>query len=300
MRRVRTSSRILWLAAALFMSCSAAMAEHPIEVQRLAARGDYLKALSTYDAIPQRKRTSYSTIAAARSAWALGLTKRASEEFDRALSEDSLEPVDKGRVLLSRAIIEYQEGRHPTAVLFAERSSRELQEPSVLRAKVWLLWGQALNKMDAYPVAEEKLARALEEASVEDLGTIHYEIGLVKEALGKIQEAREHFEKVPLEHEKTPLAMRHLATLSLQDGKYEDAMFWLEKGRKDFRDNFLDSWVDYAQIEAAIGLDNVDKVRSIRAEAEKQYPPSDKWFSLLEAAAEGYEWKRAGGEGQPG
>ncbi len=282
------------------MFCTTAGAEHPIEVQRLAASGDYLKALSAYEAIPQRRRTSYSTIAAARSAWALGLTARASEEFDRVLSEDTLEPVDKGRVLLSRAIIEYQERRYPTAALFAERSSRELQEPTVLRAKVWLLWGQALNKMDAYPAAEEKLAKALEESSIEDLGTIHYETGLVKEALGKIQEAREHFEKVPLEHEKTPLAMRHLATLALQDGKYADALFWLEKGRKDFRDNFLDSWVDYAQVQAAIGLNNVDKVRSIRAEAQKQFPPSDKWFSLLEAAAEGYEWKRAGGEDRQG
>jgi len=275
-------------------------AEHPIDVQRLTAKGEHLKALSTYDALPDRKKTTYSTIAAARSAWALGLNKRAIEGFDRALQDEALEKVDRGRVLLSRGIIEYQEARYATAALYADRASQELLEPTILRAKVWLLWGQALQKMNAAAQAEEKLVKALEEASDEDLSEVHYTFGLVEQALGKNKEAREHFEKIPLEHEKTPLAMRNLATIALQDKRYSDALFWLEKGRKDFRDSFLDSWVDYTQLQAAIGMDDVEKVRSIREEASKQYPPSDKWFALLEAAAEGYEWKRSGEQGKKG
>lgn len=276
------------------------LAQHPIDVQRLTAEGEYLKALSVYDALPDRRKTTYAIISAGRSAWALGLYNRAIGEFEKALQDETLEKVDRARILLSRGIIEFQEDRYPTAALFADRASQELDQPSILRAKVWLLWGQALQKMNAAAPAEEKLKKALEEASDEDLGEVHYSFGLAEEALGKNKEAKDHFERVPLDHEKTPLAIRHLASISIQDGRYSDALFWLEKGRKDFRDSFLDSWVDYTQVQAAIGLNDVERVRSIRIDAGKQYPPSDKWYNLLEAAAESFEWKRVDGRGKKG
>ena len=293
---------MLGLAAWAAWLCPAqwAAAEHPIEVQRLAAKGEYMKALVAYDAMPERRRTSQSAIAAGRSAWALGLNSRAIETFEDVLQDETLSNIDRGRTLLSRAIIEFQESRYSTSVLYAERAARQLESPSVLRAKVWLLWGQGLSRMNSWVPAEEKFEKALVEASSEDLGMVHFELGVVEEALGKNQEAKEHFEKVPLEHEKTPLAIRHLAMLALGESRFDEALFWLEKGRKDYRDSFLDSWVDYARVEAAIGLNDADKVRTVRVEAAKQYPPSDKWFNLLEAAAEGFEWKRLVGEGAQG
>lgn len=295
-----TAPVVYMLLASVFVLANRAGAEHPIDVQRLAAKGDYMKALSTYDSMPERRRTTYSSIAAARSAWALGLTNRAVEEFERVLQDNSVSKVDRGRVLLSRGIIEFQEGRYPTAAVFADRSARELEQPSSLRAKVWLLWGQSLMRMASWAPAEEKALKALEEGSDEDLGEIHYTIGVVQQMLGRNTEARQHFEKVPLEHERTPLAIRNLAEIALEDGRYEDVLFWLDKGRKDYSDNFLDSWVDYTAVEAAIGMDDVEKVRSVRAEAARQFPPSDKWFNLIEAAAEGYEWKRLALQGKEG
>lgn len=268
-----------------------AFGQHPIEVQRLAAKGEYFKALSTYDSLPDRRKTADTLIAAGRSAWALGLSQRAIEEFDKALQDETLDKVLRGRVLLSRGIIEYQEGRYQIAVLYAERSNEALSEPSPLRAKVWLLWGQALSKLGSWAIAEVKLQKGLDEAADEDVPEVHYFLGVAKYSLGKNKEAKEHFERVPLENERTPLAIRNLASIALEEGQFEEAIFWLEKGKKDFRDSFLDSWVDYAAMQAAIGKNDLEKVREIRANAQKQYPPSDKWYALLDAAAEIYEWK---------
>jgi len=284
------------LALLIFSMVSAvsALAQHPIDVERLAAKGEYMKALLAYDALPERRHTPESAIAAGRSAWALGLTKRATEEFDKALQSQKLDSPSSARVLLSKGIIEYQEGRFPTAVLYAERAAAIVAQPTPLRAKILLLWGQALSRMSHYVQAEGKITQALEEASDEDLPEVNYMLGTVRAALGKNDEARQNFEKIPLEHERTSEAIRQLAVLSLQTAHFEDAIFWLEKGKKDFHDSFLDSWVDYVELQAAIGLDDVEKVRAVRTQAATEYPPSDKWFNLLEAAAEAYEWKKAG------
>ena len=276
------------------VSASSAFAQHPIDVERLAAKGDYMKALLAYDALPDRRHTVESAIAAGRSAWALGLTKRAVEEFDKALQSDKLDPSSKARVLLSKGIIEFQEGRYPTAVLYADRAAANIAQPTPLRAKVLLLWGQALSRMNQYAQAEGKISQALEEASDEDLPEINYMLGTVQSALGKNEDARRCFERIPLEHERTSEAIRQLAVLSLQTAHFEDAIFWIEKGKKDFHDNFLDSWVDYVELQAAIGMDDIAKVRAVRAQASTEYPPSDKWLNLLDAAAEAYEWKKAG------
>lgn len=274
-----------------------AAAQHPVEVQRLAASGDYFVALTTFEKMPRRVATTQSIMSAARSAWALGLSSRALDEFDRALRDEKLGGEDRARIHLSKGIIEFQEGRFQVAALHSEKcidtlNSLESAGPNPLRAKAYLLWGDSLVHLNSLGQAEQKYMQALDDAAEDDKPQINFALGKCRVQLGKYEQARENFESIPVSHELTPESIRNLAGIALDTGKITAATFWLQKGRAEYPDNFLDSWVDYALLKAAISENDPQAVREIRTASTKKYPPSDQWLILLQAAAEAYEWSQ--------
>ncbi len=283
---------IIWtmIGMVALFATSEAVAQHPIEIERSTAQGDYLQALVAFDKLPSRRATSTSVIAAGKSAWALGLDERAIKEFDKALRDPSLNDVQRGRILLSRGVIEFQEERSQVAALYAEKAVQALVEPSPLRAQAWSLWGDSLAKQNAWGSAEEKYSNAQKETAGDGVIDAHFKLGRCQMHLGKLEEARVNFENVPLQHEHAPAAIRNLALVALEQKRYTQATFWLEQGRQYFADDFLDSWVDYALVVAAANSHDREKVVSIRDAAIKKYPPSDYWFTLLNSAAEAYLW----------
>ncbi|MFO0416902.1 MAG: tetratricopeptide repeat protein, partial [Pseudomonadota bacterium] len=143
---------------------SSALADHPIDVQRLSSEGEHFKALTLYDVLPDRRLGEDTHIAAAKSAWALGLARQAADIFDAVLRDNSLGQDDRARLTLSRGVIEYQEGRYQEAALFAEKAASLIPQGAPLRGRALLLWGQSLVRDKAYATAEEKLTMALNEA----------------------------------------------------------------------------------------------------------------------------------------
>ena len=99
----------------------------------------------------------------------------------------------------------------------------------------------------------------------------------------------------PLSHERASSAVRYLAGIALDQKNFKDAGFWLARGQEEYGERFLDSWVDYALTQVAINEKNSDKVRTIRTAAAAKYPPSDPWVTMLNAAAEAFEWSQAKG-----
>ena len=283
--------RLILILSLMLIAPASLHAQHPIDIQRLAAQGEYLSSLIEYAKIPKRRITSEAMIAAARSAWGLSLPARAIEEYELALRDEKLAPEERARIYLSRAIIEYQEERYQTAVLYAERSAGLIATAGPLRAKAWFVWAQSLDQMALYGAAEEKYLKAIEEGELDDKGEMYYRIGVCQMRLGKKDQARISFEKVPLRHERTAATIRQLAEVSLESGNYQEAAFWLNKGRNEYPDSFLDSWVDYALMKAAIAQDKTAHVNEVLEDAGKRYPPSDPWFSLLRAAAAAYQWR---------
>ena len=274
------------------MLSSSALAQHSIDVQRSAAEGSFFEALRLYEKMSKRKATVEAQIAAGNAAWGLGLPERAVREYDSALRSKELSAEERARVFLSRGILEYQEGRFQVAVLFAEKTIGKLPGPSPLRSKAWLLWGESLSRLGSYGAAESKYLKALEEAKAEELPDIHYLLGKAQLRLGKTKEAQENFEKIPLHHERTPHAIRELAALAIESQSYEHAAFWLAKGRQDYPNRFLDSWVDFALVQVAIHKDDRKEVERLQEKATKKYPPSDHWLTLLNAAVDVFRWKR--------
>lgn len=269
-----------------------AKAQHPAEVQRAVADGDFFKALSIFNKMPKRKASIDAYIAAARSAWALSLPMLASQYYDRALQDSGLNDELRARAYLSRGVIEFQEGRYEAARLFAERAVNALPDISALRSKAWLLWADSLTRLEWQAAAEEKYINALDEADPDERAEVHFALGSCEARLGKLAEARSNFEQIPLNDERAPEAIRSLAHIALQQKDFKQAAMWLEKARADYPDKFIDSWVDYTLMEAAVQSGDALKVAAIRTAAAQRFTESDHWLTLLNASAELFESRK--------
>jgi tetratricopeptide (TPR) repeat protein len=282
---------VVVLASFLALS-SVASAEHPVDVQRLSAEGEHFKALEIYEMLPDRRLGDDTHIAAAKSAWALGLTKKAAELFDSVLRGSSVDNEERARLTLSRGIIELQEGRYQEAALFAEKATCYLPEKSPLRGRALLLWGQGLFRAQAYATSEEKFWRALAESAPEDRPDVSLSLGMAQLKLGKLNDAERALKAIPTDHPNAPEAIRLLAELSLQSGKGDRARFWIDKGRSDYAESFLDSWSDYGLTAAALKSGDLEQARKTTHEAARRLPPSDPWLILTQASLEQAEWSR--------
>lgn len=270
---------------------STAQAQHPVEVQKYLAQGEYFEALKTYYALPKRRISNETRIAAAKSAWALSLTSDAIAEFDQVLRDPNLDPVTRADVTLIRGVIEFQEGRFQEANLYAEKAYDLLPQASALRARALILWGQALLRAKAYGAAEEKFSQAITEASDNDLSEAHYWAGNVRYKLGQLDLARKDFESIPMGHDRTAGAIRYLARIALDTRQYKSVEFWLTKGRAEYPDQFLDSWVDYALVQVASHNGDYKAISSQLERIRKDFPASDSWVPLVEAEAELGSWR---------
>lgn len=276
----------------VFTAYSNAEAQHPIDVQRASTSGEHFKALTTYLLLPTRRLTNDTRVAAAKSSWALGLHRLATEEIDGLLRDKTIDGDERARLTFMRGVIDYQEERYQEARLYAEKAISLLKGPSPLRARAHLLWGQAAMRMKVYGGAEEHLRIAFEEADNSDLPEVNYSLGEVQMRLGKLPDAESHFKAIPMDHDRTPMAVRHLAAIALESSDLDKAKFWLDKGRSEFPEAFIDSWADYGAVQVAITRGDMYTARLTTEAAVKKYPPSDPWLLLMQASLEKGEWDR--------
>lgn len=272
-----------------------ASAQHPIDIEKKAQAGEWLEALSAYKMLPSRRITPSAALAAAKSAWALGLINQAKSEYDRALhldpDGDELSDVDRARILFSRGIIEFQEGNYQSAIVFAGKASDLIEVEGPLKAEVFQLWGESLLKANKPQLALEKFEEALSWIRPEGEGDLHYLIATASMTIGQLQKAEEHFTAIPLRHSKSGLAMKGLGMIALEGRKYDEVTFWLTKGRQEYPDVFLDSWVDFALVKAYSEIGNNELLKKTYDNATASYPPSDGWLILLQATAEESFWR---------
>jgi tetratricopeptide (TPR) repeat protein len=270
----------------------AAVAQHAAEVQKLSADGEHMKALAMYELLPNKKLVSETRIAAAKSAWALGLNRQAAEGFDAILRDPTLQPDIRTRLILSRGVIEYQEERYQEAALYAEKAISYMRESVPLRGRAYLLWGQSLLRTGAYLSAHDKFEKGLQDVQPQDRAEAHFALGLVDLKLARYAEAQKNLEAIPMDHARTPVAVRMLAAISLETNQYDRARFWIEKGKTDHPEAFVDSWGDYGLVQAALARGDMVEARRITEIAQKQFAPSDSWLILMQSSLEVAEWKK--------
>ena len=271
---------------------SPARAQHPSEVQKLSAEGEHMRALMMFELLPNKKAGIEAKIAAAKSAWALGLNRQAARGFDEVLRDPSIAPDIRTRLVLSRGVIEYQEERYQEAALYAEKAIGYMIESVPLRGRAYLLWGQSLLRTGAYSSAQERFVKALADCQTADKPEAHFALGLVELKLGRYTDAQKNLEAIPMDHARTPVAVRMLASLALETHQYDRAKFWIEKGKADHADAFVDSWGDYGLVQVALAGGKIDEARKVVEQAQKQFAPSDSWLVLMQASLELAEWKK--------
>jgi len=296
--RTRLLFHLLIACVASLMLPAKAHSEHPVDVQRLSAEGDHMQALVVYEKLPVRRLDTATHAAAARSAWALGLSRKAADLFDTVLRSDDLDNDERARMTLSRGIIDYQEERYQEAALFAERAVGYLPEKAPLRGRALLLWGQSLFGAKSYSSAESKLWRALAEATPADRPDVAITLGNVQMKIGKLRDAERTLKIIPTDHPQAAEAVRLLAAIALQTNQGDRARFWLEKGKAEYGDAFLDSWADYGQLSAALKSGDVQRARGLLEQAQKRLPPSDAWLIVMQASIEQAVWGKR--DGSPG
>ncbi len=293
--KIRNCVRHPVVACLLVILCvPASHAQHQIDVQRLSAEGEHLRALTLYELLPTRKMGTDTQIAAAKSSWALGLNRQAAEKFDMVLRDVNLSMENRARITLSRGVLEYQEQRYPEASLYAEKTISYLRDTSPLRGRAYLLWGQSLSRTGAYGAAQEKLERALADADEADKAEINFALGMVEMRIGKLEKAEGRFKAIPAQHDRSAASVRALASIALQTQQIEQARFWIEKGKSAYPEAFLDSWAEYGLMQVALVSGDLATARKLTEEAQKNYPASDSWLILMRAALEESEWGHKG------
>jgi len=289
-RQLPSFTALFVLSVALFAPREGSC-QHSVDVQRHLTKGEYLEALIEYDKMPRRKVDFEASFAAAKSAWALSIPDRAIEEFERSLRLPQLDPFRRAQVLLSRGILEYQEGRSEMASVYAQKVTEMDEVPPSLRARAWHLWGEALMRLALHGAAEDKYLKALSEAAEEDQGEFHFALGKCQLLMGRHEGAKTHFEAVSPKADRYGEALRYLAEIALETRNFDAARAALVKGQEEFSNFFLDAWVDYALLQVAIAKKDVAGVEQISLRANDRFPPSDPWLTLLNAAAEAFRWE---------
>jgi tetratricopeptide (TPR) repeat protein len=276
-------------------SCAA---QAPIDVERKASDGEFMAALTLFDKMPRRIATTGSVIAAARSAWALGLMDRAHAEYDAAIRSGKLSGIDEARCRFAKAAMYLQDSRPELAVLAIDEAIALLKEPSPLRGTMYVLKAQALAQQNLHPATVKLLMRAKDEVGEDSSIELSYLLGVSLTEVGRYAEAKEFLRKIPSSHDRAPEGIKQLIRIADAEHDSEKAAMWVAKGREAFPDQFLDGWYDYLLVEGAISRDQrgesaKEEIVKLREAAVAKLPASDSWLALLLAATEQYAWTSA-------
>ena len=253
-------------------------------VRDLSQRGRHFEALVAVTSSDEWKSVS-EKLAAARSAWALGLVRLAREYWDEVFANREFRDVERSRAMLGRAIMELQESQYEEARMIAERGAGDLPA-SELRAQFWLVIAEALKEQDALSLAEEYYKRAMAEARGATRSEAAYLLGECQFRLGMINDARYTFTAVEADSTYAPRALKKLVQIDLVQRNYAGVLNWIDEGREGYSAEFSDGWVTYAFVTAHIELGNVAAARKEIHQYQVKNSDRNAWFMLAESAIE--------------
>jgi tetratricopeptide (TPR) repeat protein len=287
-----TARLMLALMSALitFSLSAPTWAEHPHHVRKLEAEENFYDAYLAFVRIPPRSQTVESLISGARSAWALSLPDNALAAFKQALKRD-VTAEQEGEILLSLSVIYFQERNFIDAGKYAKEVLTAFPQAHPYRGRANYILGEIAYEEQRLEDSAEFLEAAFKESSPDLLPRIAFLQGNVLLSLKRVEDARLAFEKVPVEHELARQAVRNLAMLALETADFEQAEFWLLRGKEQHPSLFVDSWVDLALLKIAISRKDEEQIDQIVRDAAKHYPPSDPWFTLLDAVAQEFLYR---------
>ncbi|MCC6954592.1 MAG: tetratricopeptide repeat protein [Deltaproteobacteria bacterium] len=293
---MNSSTKLVIAATALLLAMSApALGEGNgslMSVRDLSSHGAHVEALSTYEGKAESEITLADRLAAAKSAWAIGLPDRARKYWDEALSEGNFVGSERQRELLARSILELQEENYDEARARAERAAADL-DASPMRAQFWLVVAEALKAQGAYSQAEGYYRRAVSEASLDAKNEMTYLLGECQLRLGLLDDARYSYTAVEASSKYSAQALRRLAEIDLSQRNYEGALTWIAEGRDNNPQEFDDPWVGYARVSALLQLERMRDAEQELDQLRVRHSEKEPWYILAEGEYLGRAGARA-------
>jgi tetratricopeptide (TPR) repeat protein len=286
--------------AALLSLCALLYAQHPAAAQDavdsqlsgsslesiadLSRRGKHFEALAKY-CTAENQASFADKLAAAKSAWALGLVQRARALWDEVLANADFQGEERTRTSLARAIVELQESDFEEARAIAERAAAKLSS-SDLRAQFWLVIAEALKEQNAMSLAEGYYTKALNDGGKAVQNEARYLLGECQLKLGMINDARYSFAGVEAGSHYTVQALRKLIEIDLSQRNYDGVLTWAEEGRESYPTDFRDGWLSYAMISSLVELGRADDAQKELHELKVRLSENSPWYTLSSAAVE--------------
>ncbi len=255
-------------------------------ISELTRRGEHFKAIAKLYG-KESNPTLADQLAAAKSAWALGLVARARSLWDEVLANKDFQEDERYRATLARAIVELQEANFEEARGIAERAAGSLPE-SELRGQFWLVIAEALKEQKALGLAEDYYKRAIKDGDKAVQNEARYLLGECQLKLGMINQARYSYAAVEANSSYTLQSLRRLIEIDLSQRNYEGVLTWLGEGRETYPGEFKDGWSSYAMVTALTELGRDDDAKKELQDYRIRRSDQDSWFPLAEAAVEAH------------
>ena len=252
-------------------------------VRQLTLSGLHFDALTEADSKSQLSLDDQ--LSAARSAWALGLANKARSYWDEALANESLVGEEKNKELLSRAILELQEGSLEESRRLAERTTANLPAGD-LRSQFWLLIAESLRLQGAMVQSEGYYQKAVAEGSSETKSEATFLLGECQLKQGRMNEARYSFAGVESRGKFAVAAIRRLIEIDLNQKSYEGVLTWISQGRQNYPSEFEDPWIGYADILALLEAGRMDDAGQELGRLKSRHSEKEPWFQVASASYE--------------
>jgi tetratricopeptide (TPR) repeat protein len=224
-------------------------------------------------------------LAAANSAWALGLVHRARALWDVALANKDFQDDERYRATLARSIVELQESNFEEARAIAERAAAALPE-SELRGQFWLVIAEALKEQKAFSLAEEYYSKAIRDGDKSLQNEARFLLGECQLKLGRMSDSRYSFASVESGTQYTEQALKRLVEIDLSQKNFEGVLTWIAEGRDSYPSDFRDGWTSYSRITALSELGREEDARAELQAYKVRRSEKDSWYPLAEAAVE--------------
>jgi len=264
-----------------FAPCSAS-ADHPHTIMTHESEKRYFDALSTFLSLPERQRTTETYLAAARSAWALSLPDRAINLFETALKRLTPDDVTtKVRMLLSVGTIQLQEQKLALAESTAKDALSNCDQLPPLRGEARFLLGSVAMAANRYGDAVATLEQAITDLEGARRDEARLYLGRAYLMLGDVSRHTAHLEEIPLDSNWAPDAIRLLALSSFRVGDRKKAGFWAQKGKAEFPDRFVDSWMEYLAFNDLYSGSELVGIDEYLTQISSRYPASDLWVGVI-------------------
>ena len=254
-----------------------------VPVRQLTLSGLHFEALT--EAASKSSLSLDDQLSAARSAWALGLADKARGYWDEALANESLVGEEKTKELLSRAILELQEGSLEESRRLAERTTANLPEGD-LRSQFWLLIAESLRMQGALVQSESYYQKAVAEGASETKSEATYLLGECQLKQGRMNEARYSFAGVESRGKFAVAAIRRLIEIDLNQKSYEGVLTWISQGRENYPSEFEDPWIGYADITALLEAGRTEDAGQELSKLKNRHSETEPWFQVASATYE--------------